>query len=564
MRPSSAATFTWSGGGANVSWTTPANWGGTAPAGAGADVLVFDGSSNTTNTNNFPAATSFAGINFAATAGSFTLGGNTIALGGDILDGATNSQSISFGLTLSATRNIDVGGGVLTISGPISGSGLGIAKTGIGTLTLTGSNTYTGATTINGGTLRLDFSAPGAPTSILASTSKLALGGGTFALVGSIAGSVQTLSGATLNPGASNISTAVTVLNLGAITRNAGSALQFNFATGGATTTTANANFAGGHQSILGGYATVGGTTWAVSAAAGGAGAISGLASGSYTPTFSAAADVDTPSVATVGAVTINSLRYNVAAPLTLTLTGPLNIATGGILITPTVASNAGTISGSSITSGNGQDLIVNNNGGTILAIASQITGNIGLTVTAPSAQVWLNNASNNYTGNTIINSGRLSVNTTTAIDSVPLNSLVIVNGNAAGGGQFYTNTSVSIANNVQISGVGRAESGGSYGAFRMKGGTMSGALTLIANARIAGANNYAISGNISGPFEAEFDFGTANSSTGETVTLSNSSNSYSGGTRVSRGTVSLGAAGAAGQYAAHLRLDDFHRHARG
>jgi autotransporter-associated beta strand protein len=125
------------------------------------------------------------------------------------------------------------------------------------------------------------------------------------------------------------------------------------------------------------------------------------------------------------------------------------------------------------------------------------------------------------------------------------VNSLVIVNGSANGGGQLYTNTAVSISNNVQLSGVGRAESGGSYGAFRMKGGTMSGNVALIGNARIGGNNDYTISGQISGPFEAEFDMGNANSATGNTLTLSNTSNSYSGGTRISRGTLSLGVAGA-------------------
>ena len=137
-------------------------------------------------------------------------------------------------------------------------------------------------------------------------------------------------------------------------------------------------------------------------------------------------------------------------------------------------------------------------------------------------------------------------MNTTTGIDSVPAGSQVIVNGSILGGGEFYTNTNTNITNNVQLSGIGWAETGGSYGAFRMKGSTMAGAITLAGNARIGGNSNYAISGNISGPFEAEFDDGNANSATGDTITLSNASNSYGGGTRISRGTLSLGAAGAA------------------
>src|SRR4051812_28076930 len=43
----SAATFTWSGNGANANWSTGANWAGTAPASATSTTLVFTGATNT-------------------------------------------------------------------------------------------------------------------------------------------------------------------------------------------------------------------------------------------------------------------------------------------------------------------------------------------------------------------------------------------------------------------------------------------------------------------------------------------------------------------------------------
>ena len=72
-----------------------------------------------------------------------------------------------------------------TYSGVLSGSG-GLAKIGSGMLTLTGSNSYTGGTSVKGGTLLLDFSAAGAPAGNIinyaANSSALTLGGGTLSI----------------------------------------------------------------------------------------------------------------------------------------------------------------------------------------------------------------------------------------------------------------------------------------------------------------------------------------------------------------------------------------------
>ena len=67
-----AAERTWTGGGGDAKWSTPANWGGTAPTTN--DTLVFSGAAYVANTNDLADDTPFAGITFSGTS-AFTLNG---------------------------------------------------------------------------------------------------------------------------------------------------------------------------------------------------------------------------------------------------------------------------------------------------------------------------------------------------------------------------------------------------------------------------------------------------------------------------------------------------------
>jgi autotransporter-associated beta strand protein len=77
-----------------------------------------------------------------------------ITLAGGTLAVSTGSSSVTSPLAISGSSGIDVDGTQLTLTNVISGSG-SLDKTGTGTLLLEAANTYTGATTVSGGTLAI-------------------------------------------------------------------------------------------------------------------------------------------------------------------------------------------------------------------------------------------------------------------------------------------------------------------------------------------------------------------------------------------------------------------------
>ena len=115
-------------------------------------------------------------------------------------------------ITLGGSRNVTAvapGNNILAFNGPIGdgGNGFGFTKSGTGQIDLGAANTYTGATTVNAGTLRLDFSSANAPANnILGTAGTLVMGGGILQVTGRGGASAQTLAGLTLNPGGSAIS----------------------------------------------------------------------------------------------------------------------------------------------------------------------------------------------------------------------------------------------------------------------------------------------------------------------------------------------------------------------
>ncbi|MBA3849604.1 MAG: hypothetical protein C0502_06365 [Opitutus sp.] len=187
-------------------WTTNSNWvGGTAPANSlTTNYAQFSNATGVTVT--IDSSRSVAGLRFASGAGAYTISKTgtvrTLTLGSyGILQEDDSTQTITgagLRLTLGAASTFNVastgnltvsttGGtiattgtntltlagsstGVGTIGSQISGTG-SITKNGTGTWVLSGNNSYSGATTVNSGTLR-------------ATTNATALGSGTLTLAG--------------------------------------------------------------------------------------------------------------------------------------------------------------------------------------------------------------------------------------------------------------------------------------------------------------------------------------------------------------------------------------------
>ena len=189
-------------------WSTPSNWtNGVAPSN---NALLFFGGAGGQTTNNLAALESVFGVVFSNTGGSYFLTGGPLAVGSKgIVNGSTNSHTISNNLSLSgdaaimantgglqfegnitnspAGRLLTVGGAANTlIRGAVSGAG-SLIKSGSGTLVLSGSSTYAGGTVLQAGKILLSGG-----SNRLSSTGSISISNGAQLDLG---GQSQTLSG---------------------------------------------------------------------------------------------------------------------------------------------------------------------------------------------------------------------------------------------------------------------------------------------------------------------------------------------------------------------------------
>ncbi len=170
-----------------------------------------------------------------------TIGGVLTRNGNTVGSGSLGNGSYAGAISLDTNTILHYDSTATQIlSGVISGAGTVVKGAGTGTVTLTGNNTYTGPTRVEGGTLILGVGGSIAQSSTInlfsgTTLDVTALGAGYQLVTGqtltgsndfAVAGTMTVNSGATIEPGGSS---AIGTLTVGGLTLSAGSIANFQF-----------------------------------------------------------------------------------------------------------------------------------------------------------------------------------------------------------------------------------------------------------------------------------------------------------------------------------------------
>src|SRR6266404_643196 len=365
---------------------------------------------------------------------------NAQAWNGDFTFAGSNNLNLGTGaVTMNASRIVTVNGGTLTVGGPISGATFGITKAGAGTMVLSGTNTYTGATTINAGTLSVSSLANGGSNSNLGASTNAAtnliLNGGTLSYSGAAVSTDRLFSvgtsGGTIDASGSG---AINFTNTGS--------MGFNGQTGTRTLTLTGTNT--GSNTLT---AIVGDNTGATSLVKNGAGTwvLTGTNTYSGGTTINAGTlNINNASALGTGTFTIaggsNAIIDNTtASPITLS-TNNAQAWNGNFTFTGTQSLNLGT---GAVTLGASRTVTVN---GSNLTVGGVISGS-GFGLTKAGGGTLTLSGANTYSGATAVNAGTLNVNGSLASGS----AVTVSNSGTVLGGTGTINGSVSIASSGAI-----------------------------------------------------------------------------------------------------------------
>ena len=372
---------------------------GTSFTKAGTGTLLLSGVNTYTGQTIVSAGTlvtnAVAAIPGYSIAGQVIFNGGTLAaqVGGSGWTTAEVDSLLSSATKTGGSLGLDTSNGNITqwtaFTTTNLGSGLGLAKTGYNTLTLDQVNTYTGATTLRGGTLNLQNSGTGLTQTL----------GGALNLSG--------FSDATLQ--SNNAGTGTLSTTFGALTRSPGNST--NIVSVGGTNGTDNLINLTGAAGFINKGVFFGGSSYAALNAANtyvtgmvydgnnNTSNSNTIAAGTHVQLTSAPANQNTISLLSLN-LSGGGVNYTQNASQILTVPGILKSGGGSV----------GTISGgAAVTGGTGVELVVRTDAASdLLTISVPVTGTGALTKSG-AGTLTLTGA-NTYSGNTYVNGGTLEV----------------------------------------------------------------------------------------------------------------------------------------------------------
>lgn len=437
--------------------------------------------------------------------------GSPVYGAGVVLNNTTAKLNINNGRLIAGAGGALVSGlGTVVLNGPAyisttqtnsaistviaNGAGNSLTKEGSGTLILSAANTYTGSTVVNAGTLALDFTVAG---SKLADASTLVLGGGTLDLRNGA--STEVIASTSLNAGRSGVTRSIagSTLRMNTITPGVG-IVNFGAANIADTDNLNDASDAGG---ILGAWATVGGTDWAVNFPNAADGAITAYAAYTDYDAFGstllnvAANNARLNAAAGAGNIglgaavtTINTLlQINPAGAAAATVntlgaaleTNGIMIGTGADAVTIGVTAGDGSLRAATA----GANLVLNNNNtsGTVdMTINAPILAN-GASGLATAGRVVLNGV-NTFTGATGVG-GTLTIGGAGQLGTGSYAGAISI----ATGGSLVMNTSANQTLGGVISGDGSFTQSGTGTTTLNGANTYTGTTTVNDGALVAG-----------------------------------------------------------------------------
>jgi len=451
--------------------------------------------------------------NLSSTGGTLSLtnskaGNGTLTLTGN--DSFTGTTTVNTGSalnvggagTLGSTSVVDNGklliGSTANIAlGTLSGNGT-FAQNGSGTTTLSGNNSFTGSTAVNGGNLTIASGASLTGSAVTVNTGGTLGGSGTLSTVTLNAGGTIAPSGVASST-ASTLTVSSLVVNGGTYTWNyQGSANDLITASGTIDFTA----LTGGKQLTIGAFTNATSAAW---------------------PTGSTNFTLMTATGGFVG-FNSNSFNYNSFSTLSGNI-GTWSIGTNGNNLVLSYV--GGQLYSLIAPAGSQQQQSVNTNA---------LTGSLSAVALTGGGEYVLN-LSNSYAGGTTIGAGTLTANGSNSFGaSSGIQIGTLTNGGAAATLNINT-AGGSVTNAITVFGNGTNTITGTNTGTVSYTGNVSLA-TNVTLASVAGGN-VLLSGVISGA-------GTVTAAGAGTVTLA-SSNSYTGGTVLNGGTVALSTNGALG-----------------